>query len=316
MKIIKDNFNEKIQDSTIIILGSFDGIHKGHRALIDGAKKVAKNLEKKYKNHKIKIMVCTFENHPLSVVNKDICPKLIMSNDRKSELFEKLGVDIVNFMNFNKELMEISPEDFIMNLKKYYNAVGIVVGFNNRFGYKNLGDTELLNKFSDILGYNLLVIKPVKVDGEVISSSVIRHHIQEGNIERANKLLATSFMIHGRIVKGKQFGRTMGFPTINIDYDKKYIIPKGGVYSTIVSYNNRLFKGITNIGYNPTVNGDKLSIETHIIDFNQDIYGEEVNIYFIEKIREERKFANIDELRHQLKLDKCFVRSRDKKINV
>ncbi|MEG0306864.1 MAG: bifunctional riboflavin kinase/FAD synthetase [Clostridium sp.] len=307
MRVIRDNFTKIIKTPTVIVLGSFDGIHMGHRALIENAKKLVEQIKKNENVEDVKVMVCTFSNHPLSVINKGICPKLIMSNKEKRNLFKKLGVDILNFMGFNKDLMSISPDRFIESLKNCYNAKGIVVGFNYRFGYKNLGDVDFLKKSSETLEYELLVVDPVKVEDEVSSSSAIRHNIQEGNIEKANRFLTRPFMISGKIITGKQIGRTIEFPTVNLNYDKKYVIPKGGVYGTFVEYNGVLYKGITNVGYNPTIQGKKLSIETHILNFNKTIYGEEIKLYFIEKIREEKKFIDIENLKSQLILDKNYI---------
>ncbi|WP_346887202.1 bifunctional riboflavin kinase/FAD synthetase [Clostridium sp. UBA1056] len=311
MKVIEDNFSKILETPSVIVLGSFDGIHSGHRTLINSARKLADKIKKDQHIKDIEVMVCTFKNHPLSVVNKEICPKLVMSNEEKSILFEKLKVDIVNFMEFNKEFMSISPDEFIKNLKNYYNVKGIVVGFNYRFGYKNLGDVEILKKYSEILDYQLFVVNPVTVDGEVVSSSAIRHNLQEGNIEKANKFLDRPFMLKGYIIKGKQIGRTIGFPTVNLNYDKSFIVPKGGVYGTIIEYKNNFYKGITNIGYNPTLEGNKLSIETNILNFDKNIYGEEIKLYFIEKIREEKKFVNLEELKNQLSKDKSYINHKD-----
>lgn len=311
MKVIEDNFSKILETPSVIVLGSFDGIHSGHRTLINSARKLADKIKKDQHIKDIEVMVCTFKNHPLSVINKEICPKLVMSNEEKSILFEKLKVDIVNFMEFNKEFMSISPDEFIKNLKKYYNVKGIVVGFNYRFGYKNLGDVEILKKYSEILDYQLFVVNPVTVDGEVVSSSAIRHNLQEGNIEKANKFLDRPFMLKGYIIKGKQIGRTIGFPTVNLNYDKSFIVPKGGVYGTIIEYKNNFYKGITNIGYNPTLEGNKLSIETNILNFDKNIYGEEIKLYFIEKIREEKKFVNLEELKNQLSKDKSYINHKD-----
>ena len=311
MKVIEDNFSKILETPSVIVLGSFDGIHSGHRTLINSARKLADKIKKNQHIKDIEVMICTFKNHPLSVVNKEICPKLVMSNEEKSILFEKLQVDIVNFMEFNKEFMSISPDEFIKNLKKYYNVKGIVVGFNYRFGYKNLGDVEILKKYSEILDYQLFVVNPVTVDGEVVSSSAIRHNLQEGNIEKAYKFLNRPFMLKGYIIKGKQIGRTIGFPTVNLNYDKSFVVPKGGVYGTIVEYKNNFYKGITNIGYNPTLEGNKLSIETNILNFDKNIYGEEIKLYFIEKIREEKKFGNIEELKNQLSKDKSYINHKD-----
>lgn len=304
MKVLKDNFTKRLDYSTYIALGSFDGLHLGHKALID------KTIELSIEN-KAKSMIFTFLNHPLSIINKDMMPKLIMSNSSKIEFLENIGIDILNLSPFDDEFMHISPEDFVKKLIDYYGAVGLVVGFNYRFGYKNLGDIDLLKKLSAELGYELHIVDAVKIDEDIVSSSAVRNLIREGNMIKANKMLGHLYKIEGRIIKGRQIGRELGFPTINLDYDKKFILPKGGVYYSAVEVGEKFFKGITNIGYNPTVKGGKLSVETHIIDFKQDIYGENVFIHFIERIRDEKKFNSLKELSNQLYKDKLFVQSKN-----
>ncbi len=300
MLVIKDNFKTKLKYPTYIALGSFDGIHLGHMSLVNRTVALAKE-------NNAKSMICTFKNHPLSVINKEICPKLIMDNDTKINLLENTGIDIVNLVNFNKDFMKITPEEFIKNMVKFYNAKGIVVGFNYRFGYKNLGDVEMLKTYSTILGYKLYVCEAVSINHEIVSSSKIRHLIAEGNITKANELLGRPHTISGKVIKGKQFGRTIGFPTVNLNYNKEYILPKGGVYYTLAEYDNNFYRAITNIGYNPTVEGGKLSVETHILNFDKKIYNEIVKIYFINRIRDEVKFNAIDELKKQLLKDKEYA---------
>jgi len=300
MIIYEDNFKETIDDKTYIALGSFDGLHMGHLSLINKTIELAKE-------NNIKSMVFTFKNHPLTVINRDIAPKLIISNDEKTKLLKDLGIDILNYAEFNSKFMKISPEDFICNLLKHYNAKGFVVGFNYRFGYKNLGDVDLLQSLSEKYNFHIYIVKPVKVNGEVISSSKIRHLISEGDISKANYFLTRPFMLEGRVIKGKQLGRKISFPTINLDYEKSIILPKGGVYFTTIEYNNEKFKGITNIGYNPTVRDRKLSIETHILNFNKDIYNETVKIFFYKRIRDEKKFESIEKLAEQLSKDKAYA---------
>ncbi len=300
MLIIKDNFKTKLEYSTYIALGSFDGLHLGHMHLI-------KRTIELSKENNAKSMICTFANHPLSVINKELCPKLIMDNDTKINLLENTGIDVVNLAKFDKRFMKITPEDFIKNMVKCYNAKGIVIGFNYRFGYKNLGDVVMLKKYSTILGYKLYVCEAISTNDEVVSSSKIRHLIAEGNIIKANELLGRPHTIIGKVIKGKQIGRTIGFPTVNLNYNKEYILPKGGVYYTVVEYNNHLYKAITNIGYNPTVEGGKLSVETHILNFNKQIYNEVVKINFINRIRDEVKFNTISELKQQLVKDNEYA---------
>jgi len=300
MVIIKDNFKTKLEYPTYIALGSFDGLHLGHMSLINKTVELAKA-------NNAKSMICTFENHPLSVINKEICPKLIMNNETKVNLLKKTGIDIVNLVNFDKDFMKITPEEFIKNMVNLYNAKGIVVGFNYRFGYKNLGDVEMIKSYSSILGYKLYVCEAITINNEVVSSSIIRHLIDEGNIIKANELLGRPHTAIGKVIRGKQLGRTIGFPTVNLNYDKKFILPKGGVYYTILEYENNFYKAITNIGYNPTVEGGKLSVETFILNFDKQIYGEVIKIQFINRIRDEVKFKTIEELKIQLLKDKDYA---------
>lgn len=301
MDLLGEEINKKIPYDTYIALGSFDGLHLGHRALVQKAIEVAKK-------NKGKSMIYTFKNHPLSIINKEIMPKLLMDNDMKIRVLEHIGVDYLSLINFSREFMEISPEDFISNIVENYNAKGIIVGFNYRFGYKNLGDITLLKKLSVKYNFKLYVINPIKQNNELISSSRIRNIISEqGDIKKANSMLYVPFSVEGKVVRGRQIGREIGFPTINLDYNKDYVIPKGGVYSTIVKYKDKFYKGVTNIGYNPTVENQKLSIETHILDFNNNIYDETIRVYFTGRIRDEKKFDSLEELACRIEKDKEYV---------
>ena len=195
----------------------------------------------------------------------------------------------------NHPLTTIAPDEF--------NVKGIVVGFNYRFGYKNLGDVELLKVLSAKYKFDLTIMPPFQDKDHVISSTFIRKLIASGEIIEANEYLLEPFMINGKIISGKGIGRTLGYPTANLDYNKNFVIPQKGVYYTNVKYKEKIYKGITNIGFNPTVNGNNLTIETYILDFDKDIYGEEISVYFIEKTRNESKFSNLNELISQLRLD-------------
>jgi riboflavin kinase/FMN adenylyltransferase len=309
MIVMEDNFKEYLQQDTYIALGSFDGLHIGHMSLINKTIKLAK------KNN-AKSMVFTFKDHPLATINAELAPKLIMDNNTKLKVLESAGLDIINMVGFNKDFMKLNPEDFIINLVSHYRLKGLIVGFNYRFGYKNLGDVELLKKMSKALGFSLNIVEPVKFKSQIVSSSIIRSIIcDEGDIKKVNKMLTRPFMMQGAVIKGKQLGRKLGFPTSNLDYDKRFVIPRGGVYYTIVEYNKNLFRGITNIGYNPTVNDNKLGIETHILDFDEDIYDKNIKIYYIDRIRDEKKFNSLQELIDQLKKDKAFARKQKLEIN-
>lgn len=305
MKVIEDNFKKHFMESTYIALGSFDGLHLGHMRLINKTIKLARN-------NGSKSMVFTFKNHPLMTINPDLAPKILMDNTSKIDVLRNAGLDIINMANFNEDLMKICPEDFVIHLLNNYRAKGFVVGFNYRFGYKNLGDVNLLKKLSKAYKFYLYVIDSVKYKGQIVSSSIIRNIItDEGDMKKANMLLTRPFMIQGRVIHGKQLGRKLGFPTVNLDYDKKFVIPKGGVYYTRVELDGRIFKGITNVGYNPTTYDNKLSIETNILGFNGDIYDKNIKIHFIERIRDELKFNSLTELADQLKRDKMYASKKN-----
>lgn len=304
MMVINDNFNIKLNDKTFIALGSFDGLHLGHLALINKVLELAKL-------NNVKSMVNTFVNHPLTVIDKSKVPKLIMSNETKVKILSDLGIDIINFANFDLDFMRISPEDYILNLIKYYNAIGFVVGFNYRFGHNNEGNTELLKKLSSKYKFKLYIVNPIKCDEEIISSTGIRNKILLGNIEETNRMLLKPFMLEGKVMQGKKVGRTIGFPTANLEYNKDFAIPKMGVYYTIVKYNNTFYKGITSIGKNPTIVGvNKLTIETYLLDFDINIYNKNIELYFIKRIRDMIKFNNLQDLKFQIESDKNFAKEQ------
>lgn len=283
-----------------IALGSFDGLHLGHLSLVRKVKSLAKE-------NNGKSIVFTFKNHPRTFININNKIELIMTNEEKIRVLQKEGIDILAFKDFDEKMMKMMPDEFINWLCKTYNVKGIVVGFNFKFGYKNLGDVELLKKFEEEYRYKLYVMEPCKSEGEIISSTTIRKELVDGNVEKAFDMLSRPYMLSGKVIDGKKLGRTIGFPTANLEINQQKVIPKKGVYYTNVKINEKIFKGITSVGNNPTVNGQELTVETYILDFSNDIYGKEINIYFIDRIRDEIKFNNINELIEQLKKDKKFA---------
>ncbi|PJI10173.1 MULTISPECIES: bifunctional riboflavin kinase/FAD synthetase [Clostridium] len=300
MEVLNDSFKIKFNYKTYITIGSFDGIHMGHLSLIN--KTIALS-----KSRGSKSMLSTFKEHPLNVINKAAAPKILMDNETKIDILKSCGLDIVNFFDFNEKIMQMMPEDFVLNMLQHYNMKGIITGFNHRFGYKNLGDVNLLKTLSKKYNFELYILPPVTFKNEIVSSTRIRNCIIDGNIEDANNMLLRPFSIKGSIVHGREIGRKIGFPTANLKYNSKFILPKNGVYYTKVYYNSAEYKGITNIGTNPTVNGAKLTIETHMLDFNENIYGKEIKLSFIKKIRDDIVFKNINELKAQLEKDKNFA---------
>ncbi|WP_411170546.1 bifunctional riboflavin kinase/FAD synthetase [Clostridium sp. MB05] len=304
MIVIDDIIMDKKEKGNYVALGSFDGLHCGHLSLVKKTVEIAKE-----KNGKS--MVFTYKNHPKTLVNPENAPKLIMDLETKLKYLEEENVDIVVLRSFTKEFMSMSAENFIKLLCLDYNVKGIVVGFNFKFGYKNLGEVKLLESLQAKYGYELYIIEPYTYKDDVISSTRIRKAILEGNVEEAFKMLSKPYLIKGKVIHGKKLGRTIGFPTANLEFDEKMIIPQKGVYYTNVEYKNKIYRGITSVGNNPTVNGQQLTIETFILNFNEEIYGVEIKIYFIERIRGEIKFNSLEELVAQIKKDEKFAKDKD-----
>lgn len=296
-----------IEEGSYVALGSFDGIHMGHMSLIN------KTVELAQKNN-AKSIVYTFKNHPREVINKDASIELLMDNDEKYNVLKENDIDIIKFQEFSKDFMQKSSEEFVRDLVEEFNVKGIVVGFNYRFGYKNSGDVNLLEKLSTKYNYELYVMPAFTYNNLVVSSTEIRNLIKEGSIEKANIMLGRAYTLHGTVERGKQIGRTIGFPTANLKYNFKKILPKEGVYYTEVLVNNTLYKAITNIGNNPTVNGSKITVESYLLDFDEDIYDKEIKVYFLKYIRGVHKFKSLDELREQLQKDKIFAYNQKKYI--
>ncbi len=304
MIVIEDVITDNSKRDNYIALGSFDGLHYGHLSLVRKTVELARE-----KNGKS--MVFTYKNHPKTIIKPDSVPKLIMDLDTKLEYLEEENVDIVILRSFTKEFMAMEAEDFIKLLCEVYNVKGIVVGFNFRFGHKNLGNIDLLKNLQNKYGYELYIMEPYTYKGDAISSTRIRNCILEGDVKEATNMLSKPYLIKGKVIHGKHLGRTIGVPTANLEFNDKMVIPGKGVYYTNVRYKDRVFKGITSVGNNPTVNGKELTIETFILDFNEMIYGEELKVYFIEKIRGEIKFDSLDELVAQIKRDEDFARAKE-----
>ena len=295
----KDSYIDK-STAYYIALGSFDGIHKGHLTLINKAIALAKE-------NSSESVVYTFINHPRDVLKINANPKLLLDNEQKAKIFEECLVHKLYFEEFNQEFMKLSAEEFIKYLCTKFNVKGIIIGFNYKFGYKNLGDAKLLKKYSKIFKYQLYIMPPATYKEKVISSTRIRNELSKGHIEDANEMLTRPFMLHGNVIEGRKIGRTIDFPTANLNYSKKSILPMVGVYYTNVLVNNILYRGITNIGSNPTVNGEEITIETHILDFNEDIYQKEITVFFLKWLRGEHKFESLERLKNQLNTDKAIA---------
>ncbi len=295
MKIII-NKDMKISDNTAVALGNFDGIHIGHKALI-------KSTIDKGKQKGLIPSVFTFNDHTSKLLNKNLTG-FLLSKSRKEEILKQIGVKLLYKIDFNEIIRHLCPEDFVKEiLVNKINAKLVVVGFNYRFGYKGMGNAETLKKLGKKYNFDVDVIEPVVIDGDVVSSSLIRQLITKGHIEKANKMLGRNFTVEGSVIQGKSIGKTLGFPTANLELDCNYVIPKFGVYKTSTYYMGIKHRSITNVGYNPTFKSNNVNIETHILNYEGDLYNKQIKIFFENFIREEMKFKDKDSLVYQIKKD-------------
>jgi riboflavin kinase / FMN adenylyltransferase len=284
----------------VVTTGTFDGVHVGHQTIIKRLKEIAlkENGE---------TVLLTFFPHPRMVLYpEDDSLKLINTQEEKIELLEKYGIDHLIVLPFTKEFSRLSSIEYVRNiLVNQIQTKKLVIGYNHHFGRNREGSFEHLREFGPVYGFEVEEIPAQDVDHVSVSSTKIRKALLEGDIQTANLYLGHKYSIRGNVVKGKCLGREIGYPTANIHIAESYkLIPGLGVYAVDVNYKNKHYKGMLSIGTNPTVGNKSVSIEVNIFDFNQDIYGEKLIIDFKEKMREEVKFENLDQLKSQLHLDK------------
>lgn len=287
----------KTIEETGIALGNFDGIHIGHQKLI---KRAVDNS----RSSGLKSMVLTFTNHPKNLKAKSHYVKNIVTWKEKVEIIEALGVDYLVAIEFNQEILSLSPEDFVQKiLLEKLRMKEAHCGFHYHFGYKASGNTQLLIKLGDEYDFGIHILEAVKVDGQLVSSTKIRELISSGQVCECQKYLGRPYTLEGTVVTGNQIGRKIGFPTSNILIDETMVIPPNGVYITNCFSNGVKYNSVTNIGVKPTVGRNKRSIETHLINFSKNIYDEEIKIEFMQKIRDEKKFEDFPQLIQQIQED-------------
>ena len=293
MKVTKGLKNALSSHPSILTVGTFDGIHQGHRTIIS-------KLTSESKKHDLKSIILTFFPHPRNIVSSKKI-KSISTIDEKIQIFSELDLDELIIQNFNKSFSEMGAEEFIKLLVNNLNLKKIIVGYNHRFGKNRSADINILKDFSSKYDFEVVEIKAFEVEKIKISSTKIRNAINDGNIDVCNNYLGYNFNINGIVVKGKSIGKSIGFPTANINIAEKYkIIPKNGVYLVRCFFEKNKFYGMMNIGFNPTFGSNEKTIEVNIFDFNRDLYNKNIRIEFLKFIRDEVKFDNAEELQNQL----------------
>ncbi|NDV47773.1 bifunctional riboflavin kinase/FAD synthetase [Paludibacter sp. 221] len=299
MKIIQPDHNQDVPYTATI--GFFDGVHRGHRFIIEELKATAKHKGEQS-------LVITFGNHPRKVLHTSFHPQLLTTLSEKTELLESTGADACTVLDFTPELASMSAYAFMKNiLRDKYNVKTLLIGYDHRFGYNREETFADYVKHGKELGIELIQADCFNPnETEHISSSEIRKALQRGDVKQANRLLGYNYRLSGEVVGGFKVGRKIGFPTANLKPENpEKLIPPIGVYAVQVVFENRTYAGMLNIGNRPTLNnGEDISIEVHIIDFEKDIYNRTIELRFVEKIRDEEKFGSIDELIERLKKDK------------
>ena len=296
MKIYNNlNLNLKHKKS-VVAIGNFDGVHLGHQKVLKEAKIMAKKL-------RLPFGVMTFEPMPVMFFNKKIKNHRVNSLNQKKYYLKKLKLDFLIIIKFNKTFSSLTAEKFIERIiYKKINCKYVYISKNFKFGFKRKGNLKTLKFFENKFSYKSIITKPYKINKKIISSTIIRKKIESGKINEANKLLGHKWCIEGKVISGEKRGRKIGFPTCNLKLNN-YVIPQPGVYAVIVSGNNFAKKGITNIGFRPTFNGQSLLLETNIFGINKNLYNKVINVHFKKFIRKEKKFQNIEELKKQIKID-------------
>lgn len=292
----------KIEFDTIVTVGNFDGIHKGHKKLIY---ELNRNIAKNYKK-----VVLTFNPHPLEVVKKINIKKILLQEEKRIEL-KNLKVDYLINIPFDDLMMKKKAEDFFYKtIINNLNCKILIVGESFRFGRKNEGNIKLLRLLSKKNNIKLIVLPNYKINNEIVSSTSIRKKISKNDLEQAELMLGKKFYLTGTVVKGRQIGRTLGFKTANIKINRNKVLPYNGVYLTKTIIGTKSYKSISNLGYTPTIPSKFKGIETHILDFDQNIYGKKIKIIFYEFLRGEKKFSDIEKLKENIRTNVDYARSK------
>ncbi|MCR5451197.1 MAG: bifunctional riboflavin kinase/FAD synthetase [Lachnospiraceae bacterium] len=295
MKIINDIFKFYSDSPTVVSVGKFDGVHKGHKLLCERMKPFADE-------GMVRCMV-TFDVPPSNRIEHTE-KKVIISEEERELLLEKSGMDIICILNFSDKIRKMSPEDFINLLSEHLCMKAMVVGSDFKFGYKGSGNTKLLTELSEKNGFSLQIVEKLKSQNKDISSTLIRELISTGDIEEANSLLGYDYYVYGKIVHGNRIGHTIGVPTINIVPPPEKLLPPNGVYVSKVIIKGRTYHAVTDVGTKPTVSDNgSIIVESHILDYSENIYEENARVCFLKFLRPEKKFDDVKALGNQIKSD-------------
>ena len=309
MKTINGLNNYTLNKKSIVTLGTFDGVHIGHQKIIEKL-----NVNKK---ETISVLL-TFFPHPRMILQDSTDLKLLNTIKEKARLLEKSGLDVLIIQPFTLEFSRLTALEFVKDiLVNKLNIKTLVIGYDHRFGKNREGNFENLQELAQLYNFELQQIKAKEVQDVAISSTKIRNALQEGNIKIANSYLGYNYMLSGKVVHGKGLGKKWNYPTINIKPSESYkLIPKTGVYIVSILIDSKVYYGIMNIGFRPTISGKNQTIEIHILDFNKNLYEKDIQVCFIKRLRDEKKFNSVNNLINQIKKDENTARLYLKKNNL
>jgi len=290
------------KEPVALTIGTFDGMHKGHEVLL-------KRLISISQKHRCNSMVLTFENHPISNLNPGRAPATLMSLNQKILKFKRLGIDILMLKKFDTQFSQISSGDFIAFMQSCFNIQHMVAGHDFRFGHEGMGNNDLLQRLALTGRFEVSVVPPYTIHGKIVSSSLVRELIIQGDVKKASDFLGYPYTIVGKIVKGLGRGTHIGYPTANISFDGNVAVPGFGVYMTKGVIDKHEFWGATSVGSNPTFSQGGIHIETYFIDFNENVYGKTLKLSFIEKLRNQVCYLTVAELVDQISRDVQAVKN-------
>lgn len=299
MSEIKNSNAYKSTTSSVVTIGTFDGVHIGHRKIVGRLIDIAKEMQ-------LKSVILTFFPHPRMVLQKDSGIKLIQTIQERSAILNTLGIDTLVIKKFTKSFSRLSAEDFVKTiLVDKLHAKKVIIGYDHRFGRNRNADINDLKKYGDLYGFEVEEIAVQDIENVSVSSTKIRKALDKGDVAIANRFLGHPFMLTGKVVKGKSLGRQIDFPTANIQIIEDYkLVPKHGAYIVSTEISKNRFYGMMNIGFNPTVEGSNETIEVHFFNFDQNIYNKTIQIDLLHRLRDEHKFESIEALKAQLIKDK------------
>lgn len=290
---------EQIKDiqPTAVALGNFDGVHLGHQELI-------KRAVERAKEDGLKAAVFTFSNHPKNLLPREKKVKSILSKEEKTEIIASLGVDYLFNIPFNKGIMSMTPEAFVQELLvDKFNMKAAFCGFNYHFGFKAQGNPDVLREIGAEKGFDVTEMPAYKIKGDIVSSSLLRTLIASGQVEKCETYMGRNYAIGGEVVVGNRLGRKLGFPTSNLVIDHDMVTPPNGVYITYCTYNGVRYPSVTNVGIKPTIGNYTKNVETHIFNFDKELYGKHITVEFLKKTRDEVKFDSVRDLSEQIVRD-------------